>query len=128
MRRQDVRDAYYEFSGKLSDIARQLSFAAIALIWLFRVDVKGKATLPTQLRAAAVLVITALAFDFLQYCYQTVAWGILNRLKESRGVGPDVEFHAPVWINVPALVLFSAKLVGVAVSYVLILMDVVQRL
>ncbi len=38
MKLSDYRETYYEFSGKLSDVSRQLSFAGIALIWLFKLD------------------------------------------------------------------------------------------
>jgi hypothetical protein len=41
MKLQKARDTYYEYSGKLSDITRQLSFAGIAIVWIFRAGDKG---------------------------------------------------------------------------------------
>jgi hypothetical protein len=39
-----------EFSGKASDISRQLAFAAIAVIWLFKIDTPtGNITIPPDL-------------------------------------------------------------------------------
>jgi hypothetical protein len=35
---EDYRKTSYEFSGKASDASRQLAFAAIAVIWLFKTD------------------------------------------------------------------------------------------
>jgi hypothetical protein len=34
----DYQKDSYEFSGKASEISRQLAFAAIAVIWLFKTD------------------------------------------------------------------------------------------
>jgi hypothetical protein len=36
MKLQDYRNDFYLFSGKASDISRQLAFAAIAIIWIFK--------------------------------------------------------------------------------------------
>lgn len=46
MKLQDVRSTYYELSGKTSDLVRQLGFAGIALIWLFRTDLAGQPRIP----------------------------------------------------------------------------------
>ena len=35
MKLSEIRDAYEEISGKLSDINRQLCFAGFAIIWIF---------------------------------------------------------------------------------------------
>jgi sugar/nucleoside kinase (ribokinase family) len=36
MKLSEVRDAYETLSGKASEIARQLSLAGIAVIWIFK--------------------------------------------------------------------------------------------
>ena len=63
---EDYRQTFYEFSGKVSDITRQLAFAAIAVIWLFKKDTPGgHLTIAPDLAFAGVLVIAALAADLL---------------------------------------------------------------
>jgi hypothetical protein len=73
------------------------------------------------------LVITALTLDFLQYAYQTAAWGIFSRIKERHGTDAKSEFLAPGWLNRPALVFFVSKVFAIAAAYVLILLDVARR-
>ena len=36
-----VRERYAYYSGKASDIVSQLDFAGIALVWLFKTEIKG---------------------------------------------------------------------------------------
>jgi hypothetical protein len=127
MKREDARAAYYEFSGKLSDIARQLSFAGIALIWLFHVDAGGKPQVEGRLWQGIVFIVVALSSDFLQYSYQTAAWGIFNRVQERRGHSPATEFHAPIWLNWPALAFFWVKILAVGLAYAWILRSLAKR-
>jgi hypothetical protein len=44
---EGYRQDFYDFSGKASDASRQLAFAAIAVIWLFKTDTtSGQPTIP----------------------------------------------------------------------------------
>ena len=45
MKLKDAREIYYFYSGKTSDLVRQLGLAGIAVIWLFKYDVQGIAEL-----------------------------------------------------------------------------------
>jgi hypothetical protein len=121
MIRKDVRDAYYEFSGKASDNVRQLGFAALAVIWIFKPAATTGISLPERLLWSGVFAVTALAADFLQYLYATVAWGIVNYTKEQSRVEEDKPFRAPRHINWPTNILFALKALAVAISYVLLL-------
>ena len=38
MKLSDYRETYYEFSGKASDVTRQLAFAGIAIVWIFKIE------------------------------------------------------------------------------------------
>jgi hypothetical protein len=59
---------FYELSGKASDISRQLAFAAIAVVWLFKTDTPtGQITIPPDLIWPGILIVAALAADLLQY-------------------------------------------------------------
>ena len=128
MKREDTRAAYYEFSGKLSDIVRQLSFAGIAIIWVFKVDQKTGTSVPRELVLPALLLVASLASDALQYAYQTAAWGLFNRRLELRRVSEEDNFSAPPAINVPANILFWLKVVLLAAAYALLLMFLGRRL
>lgn len=125
MKLKDTREAYETFTGKASDIARQLGFAGIAIIWLFRSD--GK--IPSELLPVAVLIIVGLAFDFLQYVYGSMVWGVYHHRK-SRQVKFDenAKFTVPRIINMPTSFFFWGKVVSTGFAYIALGFFVAQQL
>jgi hypothetical protein len=66
MKRRDCLAAYQDYSRQVSANVRQLGFAAIAVIWLFKFSTEEKAVaLPALLAWGGGLFIAALFFDFL---------------------------------------------------------------
>ncbi len=131
MKLKDSRENYYTHSGKASDIVRQLGFAGIALIWIFKTEQGGRFQIPTELFLPATLVVIGLSLDLLQYVAATAAWGIFNRVMELRwqrlGKGPEDEFMAPPWINWAAIGFFWGKVVIMATAYVLLIRFLAQH-
>jgi hypothetical protein len=121
MKMEDVLDHYQYYSGKASDIVRQLGFAGVALIWVFRTDVGGKHTIPQQLLPAAESIVFALGLDLLHYVSGTLIWGIYNSRKEAAGTDNDTDFMAPRPINWATLFFFWAKILAMISAYVYIL-------
>ena len=116
MKLKDALANYDYFTSKISEISRQLGFAGIALIWLFKNEGKG---VPEGLRWPTALIVLALALDFFHYFYASAAWGIFHRFKESASdVTADTEFLAPLWLNFPHLIAFWLKLGATAAAYV----------
>jgi len=120
MKLEDTRQAYYDATGKASDITRQLALAAIAIVWIFKIDQpKGAMAVPHALLWPSVLAIAALSFDLLQYVYRSAAWGIFNRYKELKtNLNEEAEFEAPTGLNWPSLAFFVLKLIAVGACYV----------
>jgi hypothetical protein len=118
---EKYRETYYDLSAKASDIARQLSFAGIALIWVFRDGAPDPTSLPRVLLLPTTLLIAALACDLLQYIIGTAVWGAFARHQEKNGKKPDSALLAPGYFNWPALFFFWSKLVNVLAAYFLIL-------
>ena len=50
MKLSEYANVYAEFSGKASDVARQLAFAGLALVWLFR---ESNGPVPTYSRPSS---------------------------------------------------------------------------
>ena len=125
----DYRAAYYELSGKASDVARQLAFAGIALIWIFHARDSAPIAIPRPLVAPADLFISGLGFDLLQYLCGTLVWGAFHRYQEKR-LGPESKkaLSAPVWFNWPGLFFFWSKLFLVLAGYALLLAYVLSVL
>lgn len=121
MKLKDARDNYYFFSGKTSDITRQLGLAGIALVWLYKVERAGVTKLPVELQTPLVLIVLGLTLDLLQYAVATGVWGVYQRHKEKSGIGETVDFEAPSSINIPTIALFIGKVGCVVAAYALLL-------
>lgn len=86
----------------------------------------GSFSLPEELITPLLLVFGALAADFVQYLYRSIAWHILFRLEEiklSKGlINEDTELEGvEPWIHYVPYILFYGKtlLVGFAYYYLL---------
>jgi hypothetical protein len=120
---KDYRQTYYELSGKASDVARQLSFAGIAIIWIFKAGDNTKITIPHKLITPLIFFTVSLASDLLQYIIGTVIWGLFQRYheKKSTDLNNDLILSAPRQFNWPILFFFFVKLISVIIAYYLLL-------
>jgi hypothetical protein len=114
-------EAFYDASEKLSEINRQIAFAGIALIWIFKEGQAPDFKIQTELILPAIFFVGALALDITQYAYKTLFWHFFHRHHEKKvEVGEDPEILAPPNANVPTWILFGLKVALVVVSYVMI--------
>lgn len=133
---QQAREQYYTHSASASAVGRQLAFAGLAVIWIFKVRVADADRVPPDLLSVAALFATSLACDLLQYCAATLLWGVFQRHKETQrgaafGAAPEWgashekpgsgDFTAPRWINWPALCFFTLKFLILLIGYALLL-------
>jgi len=127
MTRKDCLDAYQDYSRQTSDNVRKLSFAAIAIIWVFKAQApESSVTIPLILVWSGIFVVLALVFDFIQYAYGTLAWGTFHRQKELAGISAKKDFKAPPWINWPTNTFFTIKILSVGIGYSLLLVFLAQ--
>lgn len=113
---EDYRQTSYEFSGKASDISRQLAFAAIAVIWLFKTDTPtGHISIPPELIFPGTLIVAALALDLLQYFAAYLIWRVYYLYLERKHIA-EVERHSK-WLERPIFGLFWIKIVLVVWAY-----------
>lgn len=127
MKLKDARDYYYFYSGKTSDLVRQVGLAGIAVIWLFKVDVGGVPKVPAELLLPLGLILAGLTFDFAQYAIATAVWGIFQRQKELAKVDEEAEFKAPRQFNWPGVVFFALKVACVGLACALLVWYVGHR-
>jgi hypothetical protein len=113
------REAYYYYSGTASNNARQLAFAGIAVIWIFKTGDDSKPTLPSELIFPLGLLVLTLASDLFQYLSGTVVWGATARLKEKSysGTEGDPDLPASRYMNYPTNFFFYCKLSFVILAY-----------
>ena len=120
MKLQDYRDTADTFSGKASDACRQLAFAAIGLIWVFKKDLEGTGLIsfPEVLIWAAVFVIFALALDLTQYVLGYLIYWQYFRMLEKKDTpkSKELPYHSPL-LNKPIEVCYWTKILSVALAY-----------
>jgi hypothetical protein len=120
MKISDCWQGFYDHTGKASDIARQLSFAGLGIIWLFYKD-KSVDTLVIEpdLQLPVFIFVLALSLDLLQYVISSLTWGIWCGVAEKKLKGPkdNPDIEAPRLINCPGNVLFLLKIVAVIYGY-----------
>ncbi|WP_139143593.1 MULTISPECIES: hypothetical protein [unclassified Janthinobacterium] len=117
MKLEKARDQYYFFSGKTSDLVRQLGLGGIAIVWLFKQTVDGAPKIPDELVWPLTCIVIALAIDFMQYAVATVLWGNLQWRKDRSGVKDDQDFVVHPAINWPTIFFFSVKTIAVMIAY-----------
>jgi hypothetical protein len=125
---QDYRNDSYTFSGKASDLNRQLGFAGIALIWLFKKDVSGQIVIPHILIWAGALIVVSLTPDMLHYCIGWYTWHSFFRKNEDAGVDENTELEHEPKLVYPIIGCFIAKVVSVIAAYVVILSFLIRTL
>lgn len=104
-------------SGRASDVNRQLAFAAIGIVWVFRGAEGLPSQIPDLLMWAGLFGALALAADLLHYVSASLCWGVYATYKELRDTRTDARFRAPRYINHLAYLFFSGKIVAVAIAY-----------
>ncbi len=117
MKISDARAAYDSFTSKTSEIARQLSFAGIALIWIFKPEDAPPTEIPPPLLIPAILFVVALGLDLLHAAYGSLAWGAFGRYHERKGISETNDITAPAYINWPSIVFFWGKVIAVVAAY-----------
>jgi hypothetical protein len=114
----EARESYYTLSGKASDVVRQLGFAGIATIWVFKSEWRGVVAVPGALLVPGLLIVAGLFLDLLQYLIATVLWGAYTRRQERGGMKPGELITAPAAINWPANACFYLKIALILAAYV----------
>jgi len=113
MKLEDAKTAFYEASATLSENARKLCFAGIAIVWIFKVGDKnaGGIAFSTDLLWPLGAFIMGLALDVLQYFYKSTAWWLYYAVKH-KTTADEKEVQPPGVINFLTFVFFYAKVVS----------------
>lgn len=114
-----------EASDKSSEINRQLAFAGIAIIWVFKTDSGGRQIVPDELFLPGLFLVLSLTFDLLQYVIKSEIWYRVTRKNEKARIK---EFTVRPWINYPGDILYWIKIVATLLAYVLLIRFLVAQL
>lgn len=130
MKIKQARGHVDTFSGKASELSRQLAFAGIAVIWIFK-NSASRGIIPDDFVFPMFFFVLALAFDLLQYILGSVEWGIFTKIQEAKYKckNEDQEVDSsPVWINYPHNLCFILKIAMIAIGYSSMIANLSTRL
>lgn len=112
----DIWGEYETYTKGASDSARQVAFAGIAVVWLFKVDSGSGIHLDHPLLVAGACFVIALAADLAQYLTGTIVFLALGTVREQKkGAARNADY--PELILRPMDVLFLTKMLAVIVGY-----------
>lgn len=124
---EKLRDTYQKASQKTSEVIRQLIFAGIALVWIFKVDKGGRQYVEPALFKPSLLLVSALICDLLHTLSRTLLWGGYRWFKDEENVPETKVFRPHSAINWPGNLFFIAKFVFTAWAYLYILDFLLER-
>ena len=111
---------YEGFSAKVSESVRNLSFAGIAVIWIFKKSNLGVNSIPSELTVPTIFFVSTLVFDFLQYLYASVVWYSfyrLKRIKAEKEGEKDPDVHSPKSITNAIWSIWGIKVILLLIGY-----------
>ncbi len=125
MKISDYKKDYEDFSGKLSDITRNLSFMGFGVVWILIGGLEGfkPGYIPALLLWVLFLLVLYLIFDVAHYVYQTLIWfWYFRKLEKKHGVAcKNDNFDAPCKYANCAWVIFWLKISIVVAAYAILL-------
>lgn len=131
MKIKDIRASQDEITGKLSDITRQLAFAGIAIIWIFRIgeDNYPIIALSKNLVWPLIFIILSLFLDLLHYSYSSYIHRYIIKKAINIGKKNDEDYFKvkEKWIK-PTRILFWLKVVSLIIGYVLLIIFVLGHI
>jgi len=126
---KEIREDYVRYSANVSELSRNLSYAGIGVVWIFKqsasVDAIEKTfmnSIPVELRWPLLLFIVVLILDLLQYVIQTAIWyPYYTKYKELHKDEKEdnVNLQEPESYNIIPWGFWFFKLMIVIIAYIL---------
>jgi hypothetical protein len=115
---KDLKEDFYAFSSKTSDITRQLALAGIAIIWIFKISSAQKIELAPSTVPILKLLIVSLLLDFCHAFIPSITYGILSNGHRKNGKTDESEVAYSLWWTLPEWFFFIAKIALLLWAYV----------
>lgn len=121
MKLEDYKKKSHEYTAKASEIARQLNFAGIGIIWIVRTTFPELKLSDFQLLLPLLLISISLISDFFQYLIGGIIWIEFYKSKEKRGISGTTDLKSPEWRNRILYIFYYVKFVFMVVAYIFIM-------
>ena len=104
------------FTGKLSDINRQMALAGIAIIWIFRTTDQSN-LIPDPLKPALSFLVLSLVVDLAHYLYGSIVWSSYVRYHEHRKTKSKEEIEPHIVWKLITYVFLLLKVTFLIIAY-----------
>ncbi|MGE0635173.1 MAG: hypothetical protein AB7G44_08545 [Bacteroidia bacterium] len=112
---EDFKQDTYELSKKTSDISRQLAFAGIAIIWIYKNPDDAPILIRDGLLFPLFLWILSLAIDLIHHFFGAMAWYTFFQMKQyhfnNGTLKKTDDITGPFWIDYIATCFFILKII-----------------
>ncbi|MGE0566616.1 MAG: hypothetical protein AB7O73_01595 [Bacteroidia bacterium] len=110
---EEYKQDAYELAKKTSEISRQLAFAGIAIIWIYRNPDPNPILLQGGLLLPLFLWILCLSIDLVHHFFGALAWYIFFQIKQHQfnagALKKTDDVGGPFWVDYFATALFIIK-------------------
>lgn len=126
---KEIRDDYVRYSANVSELSRNLSYAGIGIVWIFKHSSNSEedvstfmSSIPSELKWPLILFIAVLILDLFQYVIQTAIWYpyyVKHKEQHKNEKEDDVNLHEPEIYSAIPWCFWLFKLIIVVVAYFL---------
>lgn len=121
----ELKETFYEASGTLSDIVRQISIVGVGVVWIFVKVVDESIVIDGKLIWSLGCFLIALFVDMLQYLYKSIVFYCKFRCAEEKypddkeNVGDCTTILKPC-TNTPTWICWGAKVLFSIIGYIVL--------
>lgn len=121
MELKEYKSISHDYTAKASEIARQLNFAGIGIIWIVKTTFPELKLTDFQLLFPLILITVSMILDFLQYFIGGVIWIDFYKSKEKAGISKSADVKSPEWRNRILYVFYYVKISSMFLAYIFII-------
>lgn len=101
MKISEIRKDYEDLTGDASKLNRQCVFAAIAVIWMLRIDEGNRQIIAPEFVSSILWFVVSIMLDILQYFLLGMFWYCYYQYKKCNNANwsEEKEIKEPEWLN-----------------------------
>jgi hypothetical protein len=128
MELKEYKKKSHEYSGKASDLARQINYAGLGIIWIIIstnitvISLKNSLTL-----FPLILISISLFFDFAQYFIGGIIWIRFYKNNEKKGIGKNDDILSAKWRSNVLYFFYYSKFILTITAYIFIFIALIKR-
>lgn len=121
-----------EFSSKASDVSRQLAFAGIAVVWIYKNPDSSPTIVKPELVLPLLLWVISLGLDLIQYFFASLSWYIFFHIKQylfnNNKLKKTDDITAPYWLDFVITGFFIVKIAVNIWAYIELILFFIPKL